>query len=88
MCERARLGSLPDQFRVRKFQCPEFSELASETRSLGAAEGCARIGAREVVDKHHSGLDFAGHAPGFDKVATPDRSTQTEVSDIGELDQA
>src|SRR4029077_12321447 len=74
----------PDEFGVREFPRSERPEFTPEARSLGTSERRAGIGAGKVIDKYHSGLDLAGHTTGSDKVAAPDRSTETEVSDIGE----
>src|SRR6202521_3686463 len=45
------------------------------------------MGAGEVIDKYHSRLDLAGNATGPDEVTAPDRSAETEVSDVGEVNR-
>src|SRR5467141_1840855 len=80
-------GTLPDQFWVGKFPCAGSAKLAPIPRSLDASKWCAGIGASEIIDKYHSGFDLAGNATGPDEVTAPDRSAETEVSDIGEVNR-
>src|ERR1700737_2382135 len=80
-------GTLPDQFWVGKFPCAGSAKFAPIPGSLEASEWCAGIGAGEIIDKYHSRLDLTGNATGPDKVSGPDRSTETEVSDIGEVNR-
>src|SRR6202011_4523702 len=80
-------GTLPDQFWVGKFPCAGSAKFAPIPGSLEASERCAGIGAGEIIDKYHSRLDLAGNATGPDEVTAPDRSAETEVSDIGEVNR-
>src|SRR5882762_2231544 len=80
-------GTLPDQFWVGKFPCAGSAKLAPIPRSLDAYKWCAGIGASEIIDKYHSRFDLAGNATGLDEVTAPDRSAETEVSDIGEVNR-
>src|ERR1700732_5364466 len=54
---------------------------------LEASKWCAGIGASEIIDKYHSRFELAGNAMGPDEVAAPDRSAETEVCDIGEVNR-
>src|ERR1700731_498084 len=87
LCVSCCSGALPDQFWVGKFQRAGNAEFAPVPGSLEASEWCAGIGAGEIVDEYHSRLDLAGDATGPDEVTAPDRSAETEVSDIGEVNR-
>src|ERR1700737_3450162 len=80
-------STLPDQFWVGKFQCAGSAKFAPIPGSLEASERCAGIGAGEIIDKYHSRLDLARNATSPDEVTAPDRSAETEVSDIGEANR-
>src|SRR6202521_4160308 len=45
------------------------------------------MGAGEIIDKYHPRLDLAGNATSPDEVTAPNRSAETEVSDIGEMNR-
>src|SRR5207302_8177164 len=51
------------------------------------SDRCAGISAGEVIDTYRSRLDLAGHTTGPGEVSAPDRSTETEVKDIGEVNR-
>src|SRR5260370_39625015 len=80
-------GTLPDQFWVGKFPCAGSAKLAPIPRSLDASKWWAGMGASEIIDKYHSRFDLAGNATGPDEVTAPDRSAETEVSDIGDANR-
>src|SRR5580704_4904143 len=80
-------GTLPDQFWVGKFQCAGSAKFVPIPGRLEASERCAWIGAGEIIDKYHSRLDLAGKATSPDEVTAPDRSAETEVSDVGEMNR-
>src|SRR5580704_12491976 len=82
-----RSGRLPDHFWVSKLPRAGSAKFAPIPGSFEASERCAGIGVGEVIDKYHSRLDLAGNPAGLDEVSAPDRSAETEVSDVGEANR-
>jgi hypothetical protein len=61
-------------------------ELAAVARALDAAEGQARVGGDEGVDRHGAGVDAAGEGVGALGVGAPDGRAEAVAGVVGELD--